>query len=79
MIIHGCPDCAPMMPCDRCVRSRPLPGERNWALKDLEKKHEALRAAVMTVYSDPHLTWVEARQRLGDALEELSPAPPVMP
>lgn len=40
-----------------------------WALKDLEKQHESLRAAVMTIYSDPHLTWAEARQALAEALK----------
>jgi len=40
-----------------------------WALKDLEKQYESLRVDVMTVVSDPHLTWEQARQALRDALK----------
>ena len=39
-----------------------------WALKDMETKHEALRADVMTVVSDPNLEWDEARTMLMAAL-----------
>ncbi len=39
-----------------------------WALKDLETTHEALRANVLTVVSDPHLAWDEARRMLMAAL-----------
>lgn len=39
-----------------------------WALKDLEKQHESLRADVMTIASDPHLEWDEARTMLMAAL-----------
>jgi hypothetical protein len=47
-----------------------------WALKDLEAKHEALRADVMTAVSDPHLTWEQARAKLSAALNgPAAPAP----
>ncbi len=39
-----------------------------WALKDLEKRHEALRVAVMTAVSDPHGTWETLRWTLTEAL-----------
>lgn len=45
-----------------------------WALKDLEAVHEHLRVEVMTVASDPHLTWEVARQRLLAALSS-TPTP----
>lgn len=41
-----------------------------WHAKDIEAKHEALRADVMTVVSDPHLTWERARQALRAALSK---------
>ena len=34
---------------------------------------EGLRAAVMTVYSDPHLTWAQARAKLAAALTTAMP------
>lgn len=41
-----------------------------WHAKDIEAKHEALRADVMTVVSNPHLTWEQARKALTAALTE---------
>lgn len=41
-----------------------------WHAKDIESRHEALRADVMTVVSDPHLTWELARQALRAALSK---------
>ena len=47
-----------------------------WRMKDIETKHEELRVAVMTVASDPHLSWDVARSRLMAALSAIpSPAP----
>lgn len=39
-----------------------------WRWKDEAAAHERLRAAVMTIYSDPHLTWEQARIALAQAL-----------
>lgn len=36
----------------------------------LQARHEALRADVMTVVSDPHLTWAQARKALTAALNK---------
>lgn len=41
-----------------------------WHAKDVEAKHEALRADVITVVSDPHLTWEQARQAIAAALNK---------
>jgi hypothetical protein len=41
-----------------------------WALKDVEKQHEALRVAVMVEVSNPHQDWATARANLTRALNE---------
>lgn len=45
-----------------------------WRWRDEAVAHERLRADVMTIYSDPHLTWEQARVKLAHALA----APPPM-
>ncbi len=42
-------------------------------MDNLEARHDALRADVMTVASDPHLEWDEARTMLMAALSKAAP------
>lgn len=68
---YGDPDCTTGQPLisQEVLDGLTVAGARAfWALKDLEKQHESLRADVMTIASDPHLEWDEARTMLMAAL-----------
>lgn len=64
-----CESCAePSVPAS-AVEGITVAGARAfWRWKDEAAAHERLRAAVMTIYSDPHLTWEQARIALAQAL-----------
>lgn len=70
----------PQLECCRVLEEQAVDGETHTPvagmpfvgdltrLQAVERRHEALRAAVMTIYSDPNLTWEAARAALAGAL-----------